>query len=177
MYSSIKRKKCKCGNPKCYPTLGFGGFNAKCASQEIKENAGSKYDLARKKKNARLAVRKSYKNEDFEKKVLWYKSRRYEMTGVCHEPNCGNKTNKDSDKYYTWSVCHIVPKSLVPSVAYHVQNWVELCWQHHYEFDSNFDTAKEMGIFKEAKRKFNQFKHLIPNEELRKVNPHLLNEK
>lgn len=102
----------------------------------------------------------------------WYLDRRKEMCGVCCE--CGKTTSRGSDKYFTWSICHIVPKSLVPSVATHEHNWIELCQQHHQEFDSTFDKAEKMMCFGEVKQKFQLFKHLIPNEQLRKINPHLL---
>lgn len=53
MYNStIKRKKCKCGCHR-YPTLGYSGYAAMCAPQEIKDKVGSKRDVARRNKNAR----------------------------------------------------------------------------------------------------------------------------
>ena len=94
------------------------------------------------------------------------------MTGVCTE--CGKTTSKHNDKYYKWSICHIVPKSLIKSVATNEFNWIELCQQHHQEYDNTFDRAAAMMCFGEVKQKFQLFKHLIPPEELRKVNPHLL---
>ncbi len=102
----------------------------------------------------------------------WYMDRRVEMTNVCIE--CGKSTQKSNEKYYRWSICHIVPKSLVPSVATNIFNWVELCQLHHQEFDNTFDKAAAMMCFGEVKMKFQIFKKEIPNEELRKVNPHLL---
>lgn len=103
---------------------------------------------------------------------LWYLARKYEMTGKCEE--CGKTTNKYDDKYYRWSVCHIVPKSLIPSAATNHNNWIELCQYHHQEYDADFDRAARLKCFTNIKLKFETFKHLIPNEELRKINPHLL---
>lgn len=102
----------------------------------------------------------------------WFMDRRKDMTGVCIE--CGKTTCKNDDKYYKWSIAHIVPKSLIKSVATNEWNWVELCQQHHQEYDNTFDRAAAMMCFGEVKQKFQLFKHLIPPEELRKVNPHLL---
>jgi len=102
----------------------------------------------------------------------WYLERRKEMTNACCE--CGRGTNKNNDKFFTWSICHIVPKGLVPSVATNEYNWIELCQLHHQEFDSTFDRAEKMMCFGEVKMKFQLFKNLIPPEQLRKVNPHLL---
>ena len=103
----------------------------------------------------------------------WFRERRKEMTGVCIE--CGKTTCKGDDKYYRWSICHVVPKSLIKSVATNEFNFVELCQQHHQEYDNTFDKAAAMMCFGEVKQKFQLFKHLIPPQEMRKINPHLLN--
>lgn len=103
----------------------------------------------------------------------WFNDRRMEMEGYCRE--CARKININDERFYRWSICHIVPKSLVKSVATHENNWIELCQLHHQEFDATFDKAAKMMVFGEVKQKFNTFKHLIPPEELRRVNPHLLN--
>lgn len=183
--STIKRKKCKCGKCNHYPSIGFDGYFYLHAPEDIKERQGVK---AKKSYQARLnRARKgvlSRKLHEAQKEVdaketpeitpqwQWYLDRRIEMTGFCSE--CMESTRKAYDKWFSWSVCHIVPKSLVPSVAMHEHNWVELCWLHHQEFDSTFDKAAAMQCFPEIKQKFQLFKHLIPPQELRKVNPHLL---
>lgn len=178
MYSTITRKGCK-GNCGRMPVLGLSGYCWSCVPEEIKTKVGNKRDLARKKKNARLSSVLKIRTKEAAKnghslKTLWYLARRYEMTGVCMEKGCRNTTNKESDKYFTWSICHIVPKGLVDSVRFHSQNWIELCQIHHHEFDKDFDSAAKMACFEIAKRMFQRFKDLIPNEELRKVNPKLL---
>lgn len=179
-YSSITRKGCKCGKPNCYPDISYEGYNHNCAPQEVldrletkqKRKAAVKKDLSILRKvevesddNRELA-------KDYGKLDKWFKERRKEMVGCCIE--CGKTTSKNNDKYYKWSVCHIVPKSLIKSVATNEYNWIELCQQHHQEFDNTFDKAAAMMCFGEAKMKFQIFKNLIPPEELRKVNPHLL---
>lgn len=140
--------------------------------------------IKKQRKNAipkiQSQLRKLYKTDDTvregskenDKLDFWFKERRREMQNVCTE--CGNKTNRDSDKYYKWSIAHIVPKARIPSVKTDDNNWVELCWLHHQEFDSTFDKAAAMQCFPEVKQKFQLFKNLIPPQELRKVNPHLL---
>jgi len=179
-YSSIPRKKCKCGCGR-YPTLSCKGYNFNCVPDELKEQVGTRRKVQIRNQNARKAIsvkiradnRKKVEYSEETVKEAWFKARRREMTGFCQEEGCRNRTNRESDTYFRWSVCHIVPKSLVSSVAYHPLNWIELCWQHHSEFDATFDKAAKMNCFAEAKRKFELFKHLIPPEELRKINPHL----
>lgn len=183
-YSSIVKKKCKCGCEK-YPTISFDGYYYAHAPQEIKNRQGLKAKRGYQNKlnkakanNLSKKVKSFAKGEDAfrdgGKTELdkWYDYRRKEMVGCCIE--CGRGTNKNNDKYFTWSICHIVPKSLVPAVAKHEYNWVELCQLHHQEFDNTFDRAAAMVCFSEVYQKFQLFKHLIPAEQLRKVNPHLL---
>lgn len=172
-YSSIKIK-CKCG---CHrvPTMSCFGYNYNCLPPDLREKAGTKKALQIKNQNTRKAISSKVRNipkEDSEYSLqeLWYISRRHLMTGYCTEEGCHSSTNKNNDTYYRWSVCHIVPKKLIPSVATHPDNWIELCWQHHSEFDSTFDKAAKMKCFPEAKRKFELFRHLIPKEEMRKIN-------
>jgi 5-methylcytosine-specific restriction endonuclease McrA len=184
-YSTIVKKKCKCGRCNHYPTLGFDGYFYLHAPEEIKERQGEK---SKKSVQARINRQKTavlsrklhtVQNEadaknkpEITPQGQWYLDRRIEMTNCCIE--CGAGTRKAHNDYFTWSICHITPKSLVPSVAMDINNWVELCWLHHQEFDNTFDKAAAMQCFPEVKQKFQLFKHLIPPQELRKVNPHLL---
>lgn len=112
------------------------------------------------------------KNQGVNMLELWYLARKYEMTGKCEE--CGAWTNKTHDKYYRWSCCHIVAKATVKSVALHPENCIELCQIHHQEYDAGFERAKRMKCFDLIKRKFDTFKHLIPDSEKRWINPYLL---
>ena len=178
--STIQRKHCKC-KPDCdkWPTLSCGRYWFGHMPEHIAKKAGTRRKVAIKNRNRRIAI--AHKVKILQKEVdggndqeIWYLLRRYQMKGFCSEPGCNKSTNPKSDEYYRWSVCHLVPKSLCPSVATHPDNWIELCWQHHSEFDATFDKAAAMKCFEEAKRKFNLFKDLIPPEEARKINPHLL---
>lgn len=178
-YSSINRKTCKCGCTNM-PTISYEGYYHQHAPKEVLD----RLEVKQKRKNAvkkdltklRVVEVESDDNRSLAKKYdrldKWFKERRKEMQNVCCE--CGKPTNVGSDKYYKWSVCHIAPKALIPSVATDVNNWVELCWLHHQEFDSTFDKAAAMMCFGEVKQKFQLFKNLIPPEQLRKINPHLL---
>lgn len=184
-YSSIVKKKCKCGCDK-WPTLGWNGYFMAHAPQELKDKQ-TKKEVEKRNKAKLGAVSK--KLRDYSKKIEnrndeaginpqgkekwdWFVEQRPKMQNCCIE--CGERTNKNNDKYFHWSICHIAPKSLVPSVALNKDNWVELCWLHHQEFDSTFEKAAAMMCFTEVKQKFQLFKHLIPADEMRKINPHLL---
>jgi len=188
-YSSIKRKKCKCSEF-CdkYPTLGWNGYFMGHAPQELKEKQTKKQVEKRNKANiskisrlvhevandtnSELSANHEPANNAHGIQWTWFLDRRNEMNGVCIE--CGKAINVKNDKYFHWSVAHIVPKALVPSQALNPLNWVELCWLHHQQYDSTFENAAKMMCFGEIKEKFKLFKDVIPAHELRKVNPYLL---
>lgn len=177
--SPIVKKKCKCGCGK-YPTMSCGGYNYSCMPPELAEKVGTRRKVAEKNKNQRIALvsklRAADKAVNGESDMeLWFVARRYDMVGTCE--NCGAPTEKHHPKYWKWCVAHIVPKSLCPSVGTHFYNFAELCKDVcHPEFDSNFVAASRMQCFAELKRRFGLFKHLIPPQEARKINPHLLNQ-
>lgn len=69
---------------------------------------------------------------------VWFIHRAKECKGVCFE--CGGKSTKGDPKYWKYSICHILPKSLFPSIRTHVLNFVELCYfgnSHHSNMDNN----------------------------------------
>lgn len=179
--SVIQRKKCKCSlDCDKYPTLSCYGYFYAHLPEPLAKKAGTRIKVARKNKNKRVAL--AHKLRIAQRQVdgsqdqdIWYLLKKHEMAGTCSEPGCNVSTNKYNPEYYRWSICHVVPKKLVPSVATHPENWQELCWIHHQEFDASFERAAKMKCFPEAKRKFELFKDLIPDSELRKVNPFLLN--
>ena len=57
MYSTIKKKKCKCGECDKFPTLGYNGYFSAHAPQEIKDKVGTKREVAQRNRNARNKVR------------------------------------------------------------------------------------------------------------------------
>jgi hypothetical protein len=75
----------------------------------------------------------------------WFVDRSKEMTGCCVE--CGKPSTKGNAKYWKFSICHILPKSIFKSVATHPLNFIELCYfenSHHTNFDNNgFEWAKD----------------------------------
>lgn len=179
MISSIKKKKCKCSTGcQRYPSFSCKGKNWLCLSDEEKQEIGSRRKIQRRKLAADNVQRKLLHRaqgiaDAHQQKIdLWYLIKRYEMKGACIE--CGAWTFKDDPIFYKWSVCHVVPKGLVPSVAYFPSNWIELCKLHHQEYDATFERASKMKCFKTAKEKFQEFKEIIPADEARKINPYLL---
>lgn len=131
MYSTIKRKTCKCGCSK-YPSLSYAGYSFSCAPQDVLDKVGNKRKVAAKNKNKRLLdVRKLRIVQD---KVnvgneleLWFILQRKEMTGFC-SCGCGEKSSKDDDKYFKFSCGHVLLKSKFKSIATHPENCIELAF-------------------------------------------------
>jgi hypothetical protein len=77
----------------------------------------------------------------------WFLERRKEMTGRCLF--CGEKTSRDDDKYFKFSVAHLLAKrpSMFPSVAKHKDNWIELCYFQnscHSNHDNSMITLEDV---------------------------------
>lgn len=129
MYSTITKKKCKCGCDK-WPTLGYNGYFSLHAPQDLKDKIGTKAKVAaRNKANKNLLSRKLHIEQNVVSGAemnMWHDERRKEAKGVC--ANCGGKTCKDNDTYYKFSNCHILPKEFFRSVKTHPLNCIELCY-------------------------------------------------
>lgn len=68
----------------------------------------------------------------------WFEAKRKECKCKC--TFCGAKTDSKNDEFYRRAIAHLLPKRDIkqggfPSVATHDENWVELCWQCHDNFD------------------------------------------
>lgn len=127
MYSSLKRPTCKCGCGKL-PTIGCAGYSFGCMPPEIAEKVGDKKKLQQKRANARkyASVKlRAKKYKDDNEQEFWFRARRLEMIGIC-ACGCKQKTCKDDDKKYKFSIAHVLRKSIFKSVAKHPDNWIEL---------------------------------------------------
>ena len=97
------------------------------------------------------------KSEDKDKGALWewFKLKRTEMKGKC--AHCGEKSEKHNDKYFHYSIAHILPKAYFPSVATHVDNWLELCHfgnSCHTNMDNKMLDLMDLNCFDEVVEKF-----------------------
>lgn len=98
------------------------------------------------KKKAEKIAKEKASGSDETQLVEWYKSRIKEMRGSCLESM--RKTNTVVYKYAICSICHILPKSLCPSVATHPLNWIELHPDVHSKFDNmGWDSKRKMNIW------------------------------
>lgn len=99
----------------------------------------------------------------------WFEAVRVNLKGRCS--HCGEKSCKDDDKYYKFSIAHILPKAYFPSVATNEFNFVELCfWGNncHGNMDSGMLDLIDMACFDEIVTKFcKMYPSIAPNERRR----------
>lgn len=122
------------------------------------------------KKSAKKIKQEILAKGDDEALDLWFPERRKEMTGKCK--HCGGKSCKDDDKYYRFSIAHILPKAYFPSVATHPDNWIELCfWKEncHANMDNKVLDLIDMNCFDEIIVKFQKIYPFIAKEERRRI--------
>jgi hypothetical protein len=82
--------------------------------------------------------------------VKWFKARMKQMSGSCMK--CGARTETHVYAYAIYSICHILDKrsAVCPSVSIHPLNWIELCPDHHTEFDKkDWDAIEKWGCWPE----------------------------
>ncbi len=85
----------------------------------------------------------------------WFSDRRKEMTGLC--AHCGDRSCKNSDQYFKFSICHILPKNIFKSVKNHPLNWIELCFwnkSHHTNFDNKTLDITELNCYDQVIERF-----------------------
>jgi hypothetical protein len=104
----------------------------------------------------------------------WFEERRKELTGRCW--HCGAPSCKNNDQYYKFSIAHILPKRLFPSVAKHSLNYIELCfWNNscHTNFDNNTLDITDLNCFDTVIERFVAMYPYIDKKE-RKYIPEVL---
>lgn len=97
----------------------------------------------------------------------WYLDRRKEMIGFCK--NCGKRSCKTNDKFWKWSIAHILPKNNFKSISLNKSNWIELCIDCHTLYDRDWETASKMFVWEYIIKKYNLFKDQIAEEEKRRI--------
>ena len=164
MYSTIKKKKCKCGTCNRYPTLGCNGFNYACLSDEEKEVIGSRKKLQQKRLNAaknissKLRVAEYKKDSELE---MWFRRIALEIE---KNPRCMECNAWISKPFYRAATAHIFAKGdrYFPSVSTHPMNYLILgagCGCH--DKTHRIDTFSKMRIFPIAIERFYQFEKEI----------------
>jgi hypothetical protein len=178
-YSSIKKKYGKCID--CSPNEPEQYVIAKRCPNHYKIYR-AKIQLEKQKtrnKVRSLHILPNNRSMVEDKSALreWFKYHAANSERKCE--NCGADLSSYSDA--DWRACqhHLIDKSPTngcPSVAAVLENHGVLCkWGKgdsggcHSLWHSSYETASKMPFFKIAKERFEKFKHLISEEEKRKI--------
>lgn len=106
----------------------------------------------------------------------WYSGIMESESGKCWET--GASINKNDKRGWHGSICHVLPKSLFPSVATHPMNYMILkMWGGtHGQYDSSWENAAKMKIWTYACKIFNILYPLLTREEKSKLPDIILQE-
>ncbi len=154
-------------------------ISKKRAAQIEKEKASMANRSPKERKQIKKSVRSSVRSlvsSEGNKEVKgsaelnrWFLDRRKEMTGYCH--HCSMASCKNDDKFFKFSICHILPKAYFPSIATHPLNFIELCfWNNscHSQMDNKMLDLTEMACWDEIVTKFcKMFPHIAKTERRR----------
>jgi hypothetical protein len=100
------------------------------------------------KKKAQMKEEKAIRVAGGSEMDRWFEARRQEMQGYCL--HCGGRSCKDNDKYFKFSIAHLLPKNLFKSVRAHPLNWIELCfWDKscHTNYDNKTLDIIELNCY------------------------------
>jgi hypothetical protein len=147
----------------------------KKSDKRIQKEKEQKVEIVNQKKRPKgwFDAYKVYDSTDNLQK--WFEDRRKEMTGVC--VNCGGKSCKDDDKYWKYSIAHLLPKNHFKSISTNENNWLELCHfgnSCHANYDNKMLDIMDMSCFDTIIQKFVKIYPHIAQEEKRRIPPILI---
>jgi hypothetical protein len=159
--------------------MGFGGY---CHQHKIEDSGYERKQVAAERKKAakntaqKLRATENPKNknqttvlQDKVEQHNWFLERRKEMTGRCLF--CGEKTTKNDDKYFKFSIAHLLAKrnNMFPSVAKHKDNWLELC---HFGNSCHDNLDRYMITLEDVKNTMPKAWEVIVNK-FKSIYPHI----
>lgn len=177
-YSSIQKKKCKCGCDR-WPTLGFQGWHSDCHPDPTLKQR--KIDQAQARQKTRTAATNAgnklrremppmVNNEagrKWDELQIWFKNVRKKLTGKC-QCGCNSPSSKHDDRYFRHSCCHVFPKSKFESVRTHPSNFVERAFWggcHTNMDDQSLDKWVNFADWENIKEIFHELAPLLTDQE------------
>jgi hypothetical protein len=129
-----------------------------------------------KKRAAKIEQDKELRNGDDTELQKWYAKIMQHETPVCWET--GQKIDIRDKMGWQGSIAHCLPKGLFPSVATHPMNYMILkMWGGtHGQYDSSWENASKMKVWKYACEIFNVLYPLLTKEEKAKLPDIILQE-
>jgi len=126
--------------------------------QELKAKAllpkPKKIHYIKKVSDKKAARDKQFKEAGGDNQLdIFFNTMRKKCKGKC--TFCNGSTTYKNDELWRIAIAHLLPKNHFKSIATNEQNWIELCWNCHQDFDSGkiswllIKDSKEFDIIKE----------------------------
>lgn len=97
---------------------------------------------------------------------IFFEKMRKKCKGRCFF--CNQSTTYKNDELWRIAIAHLLPKKHFKSIATDENNWVELCWNCHTDFDSakiTWELLKDSKEWEVLKEKLFQLLPMIPTHE------------
>lgn len=99
------------------------------------KTTGPKPKKAIPKKSAKRAAQEAEQRKSGDSKLdKWFEEMREWCTGKC--VFCNGSTPYRNKELWRIAIAHLLPKAKFKSIATNENNWIELCWDCHTNFDS-----------------------------------------
>lgn len=183
MYSTIKKKKCKCNNCNKMPSIGYDGWYYLHAPEKIKEKQDAKTKKQRSDANEKkLSKVRSLINTEANIEGIvsylnkgelqeWFEYHLANSNKRCE--NCGVSLAHYNRLDLRASQHHIIEKSPTngcPSVATELLNHAEIGkWCCHSQLHTSNANMVKMPVFPLLKERFLLFKDKIALHEIKKI--------
>lgn len=119
------------------------------------------------KKKAEVEADKALRNGDETQKQKWFAEQRPRLSEYCG-CGCGQRTMKFNDQF-CFSICHVLPQKLFPSVQFHSEVWVPRAWACHTNMDNrSIDRWPSFADWPEICRKVRLLEPLLTDQERKK---------
>lgn len=122
-----------------------------------------------KKRSEKEAKEKAERGADPTALQKWYDNIMKREEAVCWET--GQTIDKKDKVAWHGSIAHVLSKSLFPSIATHPSNYLILSMYGgaHGQYDSSWENAQKMKVWKEAVDRFLMIEPDIAQEERRRI--------
>jgi len=116
------------------------------------------------KKQAEVEADKAARNGDETVKQKWFAEQRPRLDEYCG-CGCGQRTMKFNDQF-CFSIAHVLPQKLFPSVQFHTEVWVSRAWACHTNMDTrSMDRWPTYRDWPEICRKVRVLEPLLTDQE------------
>jgi hypothetical protein len=104
------------------------------AGRPLPEKKKYRIPVISEKRAKKIAEEKEMRGDDDTVKQKWFAEQRPRLAEYCG-CGCGQRTMKFNDQF-CFSIAHVLPQKLFPSVQFHTEVWVSRAWACHTNMDN-----------------------------------------